>query len=262
MLNSFVLDCVWEINDELFKKSVISSGPFGFQDQDFFRARLIPVSEHFKVDFFSFQLERIGFKINQVSYSLSTRPLLATETSMRRIVTPNDIFQKYSVVEENFDEEKLPEETFSITFHLKLETVENFGPRLIDLKWTDQLWQVAKTGQFTDVDFIVGEETFRAHRFIVSARSRVMAAMFNTDMVEAKTGRVVISNDVDGATFQHFLNFLYTGQPENNAVLRNKQLYTLADQYQVSTLKDLCQSAQDATEKFTVQAFLQNIFSF
>ena len=76
----------------------------------------------------------------------------------------------------------------------------------------------------------VGEEIFHAHRFIVSARSRVMAAMFNTDMVEAKTGRVVISNDVDGATFQHFLNFLYTGQLENNAVLRNKQLYTLADQ--------------------------------
>ena len=76
----------------------------------------------------------------------------------------------------------------------------------------------------------VGEETFHAHRFIVSAHSRVMAAMFNTDMVEAKTGRVVISNDVDGATFQHFLNFLHTGQLENNAVLRNKQLYTLADQ--------------------------------
>lgn len=45
----------------------------------------------------------------------------------------------------------------------------------------------------TDVKFVVGDKEFSAHKHVVSSRSGVFAAMFDSDMMEKKTGRVVVS---------------------------------------------------------------------
>jgi len=58
-----------------------------------------------------------------------------------------------------------------------------------------------------DVEFLVGEEAFGAHRSLLSARSPVFAAMFASGKNEAERGQVKIG-DADPATFQQFL---YTG---------------------------------------------------
>ncbi|EFX61459.1 hypothetical protein DAPPUDRAFT_69494, partial [Daphnia pulex] len=63
----------------------------------------------------------------------------------------------------------------------------------------------------TDVVFEVGDSTFPAHKFLLAARSRVFAAMFQANMIESLTGRVKIV-DFDAETFEEFLRFVYTGQ--------------------------------------------------
>ena len=73
----------------------------------------------------------------------------------------------------------------------------------------DQLWKSACTKQLNDVEFLVGEKSFWAHRFIVSARSPVFAAMFSSDMIEATKGKVEIV-DTEADVFETFLKFLYT----------------------------------------------------
>jgi hypothetical protein len=151
---------------------------------------------------------------------------------------------KYEYDDIGYLSKQPPEEAFSITFHLKLETVKNFGPQLTDIKWADQLWEVAKKGLFTDVDFVIGEAIFHAHRFIVSSRSPVIATMLNPRWEEGRTGRVTITNDVDPMTFQLFLKFLYTGQIEFS-VLPNKQLL----HFLYSTV--LCITTQDEKVNFS-----------
>jgi len=128
---------------------------------------------------------------------------------------------------------------FVITFHAKiLSTVTNYTSKPLDSTWSGELWAAAINRKMTDVEFLVGEEAFGAHRSLLSARSPVFAAMFASGMKEAETGRVRIE-DVDPATFQRFLKFLYTGMLESSAMDEEEELFTVADKYQVTTLMKL-----------------------
>ncbi len=97
---------------------------------------------------------------------------------------------------------------FVITFHAKiLSTVTNYTSKPLDSTWSGELWAAAINRKMTDVEFLVGEEAFGAHRSLLSARSPVFAAMFASGKNEAERGQVKIG-DADPATFQQFL---YTG---------------------------------------------------
>lgn len=91
-----------------------------------------------------------------------------------------------------------------------------------------------------DTEFILcGDETIKAHRNVLCCRSEVFASMFQSDMVEGKTGQVKIS-DTDGAIFREFLRYLYTGSlPELTADVALR-FYEIADKYAVDSLKKQC----------------------
>ena len=112
----------------------------------------------------------------------------------------------------------------------------------------DQLWKSACTKQLNDVEFLVGKKSFWAHRFIVSARSPVFAAMFSSDMIEATKGKVEIV-DTEADVFETFLKFLYTGTLEPFSLASDDRLSALADEYQVETLLALCRSFPPEAEK-------------
>ncbi len=135
---------------------------------------------------------------------------------------------------------------FTVTFHVKLcSTVPNFINKMIDSTWSEQLWAAAVNKKMTDVEFVVDEEAFGAHRSLLSARSPVFTAMFASGMKEAETGKVRI-DDVDPATFRQFLKFLYTGTVELSSL--NGELFTVADRYQVETLMELCRPASETDD--------------
>lgn len=143
---------------------------------------------------------------------------------------------------------------FNLKFYVKMvSTVTNFGYKIADALWKDQLWAAAVEKHLTDVEFSVGDESLGAHRFLLSALSPVFAAMFQSGMEEALTGKVRIG-DVDPGTFNHFLKFLYTGRIE--AAAKKEELLAVADKYQVETLAQLCKLAtepenmEDITEAF------------
>ena len=126
---------------------------------------------------------------------------------------------------------------FVITIKAKLRSyISNFINKTMDSTWGDQLWAAAVNRKMTDVEFLVGEEAFGAHRSLISARSPVFAAMFISGMKEAATGQVRIE-DVDPTTFQHFLKFLYTGMFEPSS--KDRELFKVADKYGVETLMEL-----------------------
>ena len=139
----------------------------------------------------------------------------------------------------------------TITFFVKLfSTVPTFGYKFVDRTFGNQLWNAASggfIGKLTDAKLLVESRPFSAHRSLLVARSPVFAAMFSSEMEEARTGEVLI-NDTDYGTFEHFLRFLYEGEMKTwNSSLR-KKLFALADRYQVETLMDICRPSRLSTD--------------
>lgn len=118
------------------------------------------------------------------------------------------------------------------------ETVDNYHFLLTDKLMAEHLWQAAKEKIFTDIEFVVAGQVFSAHKAIVAARSPVFGAMFQNDMIESRTNQVIVQ-DMDAAVFESFLFFLYTGKLQPS--FHQEELFSVADRYQVDTLKRICQ---------------------
>jgi len=91
----------------------------------------------------------------------------------------------------------------------------------------------------SDVCFIIASQEIKAHKAILSARSPVFAAMFNSDMKEKGLERVNIS-DISPDNFNEFLRFIYTDRvqlTEGNA----EHLLAAADKYLLPSLKWKCE---------------------
>lgn len=96
-------------------------------------------------------------------------------------------------------------------------------------------------GTHRDVKLRSGDETFSAHRIILSARSAVFRAMFDTDMKEKTSGIVDIPN-LDAEDLNRLLVFLYADSLEDPKWDSAKNLYSFADLYQIQGLKQQCVS--------------------
>ena len=97
-----------------------------------------------------------------------------------------------------------------------------------------------------DVTFVLKNKEFPAHKFLLSARSPVFAAMFQHDMKEAAQNRVDIV-DIDPDIFHALLRFMYTDQVDLTTVEKFTSLLSAADRYHLDLLKWKC-------EQFLVQA--------
>ncbi|XP_057379161.1 uncharacterized protein LOC130701217 isoform X2 [Daphnia carinata] len=122
-----------------------------------------------------------------------------------------------------------------------METLKNYAFHLEDTLLTEQLWISAKNGRLTDVEFQVGQasksKTFTAHRSILTARSPVLAGLFEKE--ESSSSHIIIE-DMQPSIFKHFLRFIYTGQLRSSAMANLSEIQALADRYQIETLQKLC----------------------
>lgn len=105
-----------------------------------------------------------------------------------------------------------------------------------------------------DVEFKIGRESVRAHKLIVSARSKVLKTMLGSEMKE-KNGVVVI-DDTNVEAFKAFLLYLYTEEIENIEKFA-EDLLVLADKYDLQCLKDKCEDCLcNKIEKENVVCYL------
>ncbi|XP_057318156.1 speckle-type POZ protein B-like [Microplitis mediator] len=108
-------------------------------------------------------------------------------------------------------------------------------------KITDDLKELFDTKINSDVIFVVGNEKFKAHKFILSTRSPVFSAMFTHEMKEKKDSEVTIP-DIDPDIFNKMLKFIYTDEI-NNLDIDAVYLLEAADKYQLLNLKSLCEES-------------------
>ena len=76
---------------------------------------------------------------------------------------------------------------------------------------SDDYGALLADGKFTDVVLLVGGTEFKAHKNILSARSKVFAAMFEHDCLEKQQSSVTIT-DVAAGVFEELLRYIYSSK--------------------------------------------------
>ncbi|KAK4011442.1 hypothetical protein OUZ56_020559 [Daphnia magna] len=94
----------------------------------------------------------------------------------------------------------------------------------------------------SDVNLNVGGRIFHAHKNILSARSKVFAAMFEQKTAEKFSNNLDIK-DVDPDVFQEVLRYMYTGRM-SSGTMDNMAVGVLAvsDKYLLDRLKTECET--------------------
>lgn len=99
-----------------------------------------------------------------------------------------------------------------------------------------------KNEESSDVTIIVGSEKFLVHKLILSTRSSVLAAMFNSDILEKEKGLVEIEG-ISPGTFKFLLEFIYTGQivadKNDNDNVNWLELALAATKYNIKSLQKI-----------------------
>ena len=117
--------------------------------------------------------------------------------------------------------------------------------------------------EMSDVQIKCGNQTFDAHKFILSARSPVFSRMLQSEMKEKRSGLVDLG-DASPDMVSELLKFIYTGsccvndkEPDPQIVC---DLLQAADKYELENLKEMCQYALIST--LTPDNSMQVIQSF
>lgn len=240
--------------------NVWRSEAFEFEGEKAFRAQATTTrtkevnsdttSYDFQVIFLSFAHRKIGYKIDEVSYSVD-----GYSFEPRRMKKERTKDEKLLLQFTRTDSVRgLPG---SITFHLLLaSTIPNFNYQLVDSTWKEEIWASTTNKKFTNVEFLLGEESLFAHQSALSARSDFFAQMFAGTLDEAQTITLPVEG-TDPSTFRHFLIFIYTGTLASSS--NKEKLSVLADKYSVKTLADLCEST---TKLIEIEDVTDTIFSY
>ncbi|CAL8123465.1 unnamed protein product [Orchesella dallaii] len=122
---------------------------------------------------------------------------------------------------------------------LSLENSERFHSQLLQ----KELGELLKSGYNADTILVLNDDTtFRVHKAVISARSPMFAAMFQSGMRESQTGVVRIS-DVNSKTMANVLCYIYRGKTDDidwSNVNQVQQLIYAADKYSLMGLHDFC----------------------
>jgi len=93
--------------------------------------------------------------------------------------------------------------------------------------------------QFANFWIVCGEETFSCHRAVLASRSSFFRALFNSQMDESKSGKMVVV-DMSTDTIRDVLMYIYSGRVEE---IDNKAMDLLeaADRFDLPGLKKSCE---------------------
>ncbi|KAI4974878.1 hypothetical protein ZWY2020_048485 [Hordeum vulgare] len=111
----------------------------------------------------------------------------------------------------------------------------------------DHLGSLLECPDGSDVSFVVGGETFSAHRAVLAARSSVFRAELFGSLAEA-TMQCITLHDIEPSTFRAMLRFMYTDRlsvelgPESffPSAQQLQCVLAAADRYDLGRLKLMC----------------------
>ncbi|KAL6030371.1 hypothetical protein STEG23_034376 [Scotinomys teguina] len=106
---------------------------------------------------------------------------------------------------------------------------------------TGELGELWENSSFTDCCLVVSGQEFQAHKAILAARSPVFRAMFEHDMRESKSNRILM-HDLEPQVFKVMMDFIYTGKTSDLDSTADAVL-AASDMYGLERLKVMCEDA-------------------
>ena len=105
---------------------------------------------------------------------------------------------------------------------------------------SSDLEEALKLADFTDMTIVCDKKEFHCHKFILSARSEVFAAMLRHEFLEKQNSRVDVK-EIDSETMELLLYYIYTGQVKDFSRVSVVDLFKAADRYRLEDLKHVCE---------------------
>uniref|UniRef100_A0A1D1ZEC2 BTB/POZ and MATH domain-containing protein 3 n=1 Tax=Anthurium amnicola TaxID=1678845 RepID=A0A1D1ZEC2_9ARAE len=132
----------------------------------------------------------------------------------------------------------------------RIEAPRQFSIPVVSSSMGQCLNRLLETGTGSDIVFEVGDESFRAHKLILAARSPVFRAQFFGLIGDPKMDRVVVE-DVEPSVFKAMLQYIYSDVLPDARQLTEalsmctstillQHLLAAADRYGLDRLKLLC----------------------
>lgn len=129
---------------------------------------------------------------------------------------------------------------------IKVPRTEDVSTVIVPVPQSDlhtHFGNMLKDGEGVDVAFSVGDQLFRAHRYVLAARSPVFKAELFGQMKET-TMKCIKIDDMEPAIFEALLHFIYTDSLPSNCDLDQsvvlQHLLVAADRYGLDRLKAIC----------------------
>ena len=131
---------------------------------------------------------------------------------------------------------------FKIFFHLKSKYILRNNPLVFCTdQLVTQLEELFDKMPFSDVNFIIQDREFPAHKNILVTRSKVFASMFEHPTKEQFTNEIEIE-DIEPEVFRELLHFIYTGRvSSDNMDTLAAGLLIAADKYLLDGLTMICE---------------------
>ena len=107
----------------------------------------------------------------------------------------------------------------------------------VDVGWNSGI----RDKEFVDAEIECGGQSFMCHQIILATSSPVFCAMFQADMREKETRKVVIE-DIRPEVMALVLEWIYFGCIESCREKEPLELLQAADKYQLDKLKELCEA--------------------
>jgi speckle-type POZ protein len=239
VLYEWSFECVEE------QPATIASKLILFRGKKVFRVGLKNHTLNPVLFFMVIDLGKIGMKVESIMYGfqgIGLGPEKMTEMINDNIGSNGGNLQLFTMT---FLKKFVRKRTF--VFRICIEGADpGFSYQLSDRLAKDQLGAALKSQQnLADVEFVVKDKTFPAHKSILAARSPVFAAEFEKKQ-SVVGGHQIRIEDVEPSTVENFLHFIYTG--ESIGTLADEELLQLADHYQLKTLTSLCKVALKKTD--------------
>lgn len=200
------------------------------------------------VSLMTVNLHRLGIRVALARLTCNNgKAILMTRKTNERRASKLDLFTT--------DFHQGLEQTCSFNFQVYVEgLLDTYAYQQYDQLLDDQLWATVRFCCWTDFKFLIGDNVFNVHKFVLAARSsRLAAELKHVDSIR-------LSDHLDVETFECFLHFLYTGKLEltNFNKTAADELLMLADEYGVETLKQLCSAG---IEKLKADNFPERFMS-
>jgi hypothetical protein len=249
-----ILPYEWILENVGQEPMTIASKMILFRGEKVFRVGLKNLTDMPILFLVAIDLRKMGMKVEDVKFGMQGSGL---SPARMEEMTKEDLDDEGSL------------QLFTVTLHEKIvgnhkimfricigDTDSGYCYQLSDRLAKDQLWAALRSQpNIADIELIVKDKTFPAHRAILAARSQVFAAEF--ERIQLDVPQQIRIDGVEPSTVEKFLHFIYTGEPMGT--LEDEVLLKLADHYQLATLADLCRDALKTIDALQIASILKRL---